>query len=59
MHASSDRAWEDMAPSEINKFINLVIYMGIVKVPLLKLYWNSETSTVVSFHHESRRNVIL
>ncbi|XP_070395202.1 piggyBac transposable element-derived protein 4-like [Dermacentor albipictus] len=39
-HACSDGSWEEVTPSEMLKFIGLVIYMGVVKVPRLKLYWN-------------------
>ncbi|KAH9372088.1 hypothetical protein HPB48_017429 [Haemaphysalis longicornis] len=39
-HARPDGSWEEVTPSELLKFIGLVIYMGIVKVPRLKLYWN-------------------
>lgn len=39
-HSRPDGSWEEVAPSELLKFIGLVIYMGIVKVPRLKLYWN-------------------
>lgn len=42
-HARPDGSWEEVTPSELLKFIGLVIYMGIVKVPRLKLYWNVGT----------------
>lgn len=39
-HARSDGSWEEITTAEMLKFIGLVIYMGIVKVPRLKRYWN-------------------
>ncbi|KAH8031194.1 hypothetical protein HPB51_013651 [Rhipicephalus microplus] len=39
-HARPDGSWEEVTPDEMMKFIGLIIYMGIVKVPRLKLYWN-------------------
>ncbi|XP_049527555.1 piggyBac transposable element-derived protein 2-like [Dermacentor silvarum] len=39
-HARSDGSWEEVTPDEMMKFIGLIIYMGLVKVPRLKLYWN-------------------
>lgn len=39
-HARSDGAWEGLTPSEMPKFIGLVIFVEIVKVHRLKLYWN-------------------
>lgn len=39
-HARSDGSWEEVTPDEMMRFIGLIIYMGLVKVPCLKLYWN-------------------
>ncbi|KAH8026429.1 hypothetical protein HPB51_020413 [Rhipicephalus microplus] len=39
-HARPNGSGEEVTPDEMMKFIGLIIYMGIVKVPRLKLYWN-------------------
>ncbi|KAH8035086.1 hypothetical protein HPB51_004327 [Rhipicephalus microplus] len=40
MHARPDGSWEEVTPDEMMKFIGLIIYMSIVKVPRLNFYWN-------------------
>ncbi|XP_070388820.1 piggyBac transposable element-derived protein 4-like [Dermacentor albipictus] len=39
-HARPDGSWEEVTTSEMRKFIGLIIYMGILKAPRIKLYWN-------------------
>lgn len=37
-----DKAWKDVTVDEMKNYIGIVIYMGIVKLPTIKMYFNSD-----------------
>ena len=42
-YASKDGSWTETTPDEMKRFITLLIYQGIVKVPRYEQYWSRKT----------------
>lgn len=42
-YANKDGSWEETNPSEIKRFIALLLYTGIVHVPVYQDYWSIKT----------------
>ena len=42
-YAASDGSWTETNPEEMKRFIALLIYQGIVRVPKYEQYWSTKT----------------
>ena len=42
-YAKKDGSWTETTPSEMKKFIALLIYQGLVRVPEYELCWSTKT----------------
>ena len=47
-YSQSDGSWQEVTPSKINKFFDLLLYEGLVQVSTYHQYWSTK-----SLHYSS------
>ena len=47
-----DLEWKDVTSDEIKMVLGLCIFMGVVKKPVIKLYWSTKAMLVTPFYSE-------